>query len=182
MLPHKRTRVKTLTKFFRAYGEVSIKNQRGYGFGDPLQGVAFWRSPNQADVSVSIKSLSIFIPLFFSFYPIGYMRARTILKQIDTLHQKYASEPHYYLDNIGVLPIARGKGVASKLICPFLEKADAEKVIAYTDTVTRSNVPLYEHFGFQCVEESAVTGTGITIWAMRRHIVKTFRNQRIIFL
>jgi hypothetical protein len=34
--------------------------------------------------------------------------------------------------------------------------ADAQKTIAYTDTVTRSNVALYEHFGFQCVEESAI--------------------------
>ena len=45
-----------------------------------------------------------------------------------------------------------------------------QKVSVYTDTVTRSNVALYEHFGFQCVEESAIAGTGITVWAMRRSI------------
>jgi GNAT superfamily N-acetyltransferase len=103
-------------------------------------------------------------------YPIGYFRARAILKQIDALHDKYANEPHFYLDNIGVLQSARGKGLSSKLIHPFLEMADAQKVIAYTDTVTRSNVALYEHFGFQCMEETAVAGTGITVWSLRRPV------------
>ncbi len=64
---------------------------------------------------------------------------------------------------------ARGQGAASRLIWPFLDKADAESAPAYTDTVTRSNVPLYEHFGFECVEESPVEGTGLTIWALKRN-------------
>jgi hypothetical protein len=51
--------------------------------------------------------------------------------------------------------------------------ADAQETIAYTDTVTRSNVALYEHFGFQCVAESAIPGTGLTVWARRRPIPPT---------
>jgi len=170
MLPYKRTRVKTLRKFFRAYGAVNIQNHRGYGVGEPLSGVAFWLEPIKPDVSISVKSLGLFIPLMFTFYPIGYMRATTILKQIDLLHQKYAGEPHYYLDNIGVLPSERGKGISSKLMRPFLEKADEENVTVYTDTVSKTNVALYEHFGFHCMEECVVDGTGITIWALRRPI------------
>jgi GNAT superfamily N-acetyltransferase len=167
MLPFKRTRSSTLQKFFRAYGEVNIKNQRGYGVDEPLAGVAYWQFPGQGDVSLNIKSLSVFLPLLFTFYPIGYFRARPVLKQIEALYQKHANEPHYYLDNIGVLPAARGKGLSSKLIRPILEKADAEKVLVYTDTVTRENIPFYEHFGFQVAEETFVEGTGITVWALR---------------
>ena len=100
MLPLKRTRTRTLHKFFRLYGEVNIQNTRGYGFGDPLQ------------------------------------------------------------------------GVSSRLLRTFLEMADTKKVIAYTDTVTRSNVALYEHFGFQRLEEAPIAGTGITVWALRRPIQK----------
>ncbi len=168
MLPIRRTRTKTLYKLFRALGEVSIKNQRGYGVGDPLHGVAHWKFPDQESMSISVKSVGKFLPLLLTFYPIGLYRARAVLDRIDTLHKRYAAEPHFYLDNLAVLPSARGQGAASKLIRPFLEKADSQGVIAYTDTVTRSNVPLYEHFGFQCVEESAVAGTGITVWALRR--------------
>ena len=69
-----------------------------------------------------------------------------------------------------MLASARGEGLSSKLIHPFLEMADSQKVSAYTDTVTKSNVPLYEHFGFQCVEERLIAGTGITVYALRRPI------------
>jgi len=168
MLPIKRTRIKTLYKFFRAYGEVNIKNNRGYGSGEPLQGIAYWKSPNQDNVSISVKSLSLFLPLLLTFYPIGYFRAKAILQQIDSLHKKYTDEPHYYLDNIGIIPDAQGKGIASKLIRPILEMADSQNVISYTDTVTHTNVALYEHFGFQCVEQSPIANTGITVWALRR--------------
>lgn len=168
MLPNKKSRLKALLNFFRIYGELNIKNQRGYGAGEPLQGVAYWKTPSQADLSISVRSLGGFLPLLFSAYPRGYLRAKPILREIDALHEQYASEPHYYLDNIGVSSASRGQGIASKLIRPFLAQADAEHVIAYTDTVTHSNVALYEHFGFQCVEERPVPGTGITVWALRR--------------
>jgi GNAT superfamily N-acetyltransferase len=168
MLPFKRTRVRTLFKFFRVYSEISVKNGRGFGVGEPLQGVAFWKFPNQDSLSISLKSLGKFLPILFTMYPIGYFRAKAIIDRIDALHAQYASEPHFYLDNLGVLPSARGKGLSSKLIRPFLQMADEQKVVAYTDTVTQTNVPFYEHFGFQCVEESPVNGTGITVYALRR--------------
>ena len=168
MLPFKATRVKTLLKFFRVYGEINIKNNRAFGVGEPLQGVAFWKLPAQGDISISVKSLGKFLPLLFTMYPIGYFRAKNILTEIDALHTKYADEPHFYLDNLGVLASARGQGLSSKLIRPFLEMADSQKVIAYTDTVTKSNVPLYQHFGFELVEENLIEGTGITTYALKR--------------
>jgi ribosomal protein S18 acetylase RimI-like enzyme len=170
MLPFRRTRTKTLYKFFYVYGELSIQNQRGYGVGDPLQAAAYWKSPEQDSLSISVRSLGKVIPLLFTFYPFGIVKARAILNQIEKLHKKHADEPHYYLDNLGVLPAAQGKGLASRLIRPILEMADSQKVIAYTDTVTQANVALYEHFGFQCVETCPVPGTGITVWALRRPV------------
>jgi ribosomal protein S18 acetylase RimI-like enzyme len=170
ILPFRARRVSTMVKFFRLYGEVSIKNNRGFGVGEPLQGVVYWKTPDQGDISINIKSLGKFLPLLLTMYPIGSFRARSIIKQIDILHKKYADEPHFYLDNLGVLPSARGKGLSSKLIRPFLGMADLQKVITYTDTVTPVNVPLYEHFGFECVEESQIPSTGITVFALRRPV------------
>src|SRR5574341_2593549 len=91
MLPFRATRVKTLYKFFRVYIEINIQNQRGYGVGSPLQGVAFWKFPDHENLSIRLKSLGKLLPLFLTMYPIGYMRARPILNQIETLHQKYAT-------------------------------------------------------------------------------------------
>ena len=62
MLPARNTRIKTLLKFFRVYGEISIKNNRGFGVGEPLQGVAYWLSPDQEDVSISVNSLGKLLP------------------------------------------------------------------------------------------------------------------------
>ena len=168
MLPLRSSRVRTLVKFFRPYGEINIRNGRGYGVGQPLQGVAYWEAPGQESMSVSLRSLGKFLPLLFTMYPIGYFRARAVLEKTEALHKEYASEPHYYLDNLGVLPSAQGKGYSSKLLRPILELADAQRVIAYTDTLSPANVPFYEHFGFQLVEASAIAGTGITVFALRR--------------
>lgn len=168
MLPQQKTRIQTLVKFFRVYGELSIQSQRGYGVGDPLQGVAFWISPGKDGLSISPRFLRKLVPLLFTSYPIGYLRARAVMSRIDSLRQKYAAEPHYYLDNIGVSPFARRQGLSSRLIRPFLAMADEQGVMAYTDTVTPANVPLYEHFGFQCMEASPISETGLTVWALCR--------------
>lgn len=168
ILPNAKTRVKTVAKFFRAMGRLNIRAGSAFGIGEPLQGVAVWSFPNKPEASASLKDLLTFLPVLFSPYPIGVRRARAVLGQIDANHKKYASEPHFYLDNLGVLASARGKGLSSKLIRPFMQMADEQKVIAYTDTVTDVNVPLYQHFGFELVEENFIASAGITTYALRR--------------
>jgi len=170
LLPNTRTRLNTLRKFFRAYGEIYVRSQCGYGIGEPLHGVAFWLEPGHTNISISLSMLKIFIPVLFTHYPIGYFRARSVIKYTNLLHQKYASGPHYYLDNIGVRPASQGQGYSSGLMLPFLAKAKAQGVPVYTDTVTHSNVPYYEHFGFNCMEECSVAGAGITIWALLKQL------------
>lgn len=170
ILPNRKMRVKTVAKFFRAVGRLAIKNDSAFGVSEPLEGVAFWNSPDKQSLSATPKDLLTFLPLLFSYYPIGAQKARTVFRQIESNHKKYASEPHFYLDNLGVLASARGKGLSSQLIRPFLQMADEQKVIAYTDTVTKANVSLYEHFGFECVEENFIKETGLTAYALRRPI------------
>lgn len=168
ILPNSKTRVKTVAKFFRAMGRLNIRAGSAFGAGDPLEGAAVWSFPNKPEASASPKDLLSFLPVLFSSYIIGARRARPIFHQIEANHKKHAPEPHFYLDNLGVLASARGKGLSSKLIRPFLQMADEQKVITYTDTVTDANVPLYEHFGFECVERNPIEGTGITVFALKR--------------
>lgn len=170
ILPNQKTRVQTVAKFFRAMLRLAIKNEFAFGVSEPLQGVAIWNFPDKPNLSVTPKDLLTFLPLLFSYYPIGAQKARAVFRQIETNHKTYASEPHFYLDNLGVLASARGKGLSSHLIRPFLQMADEQKVITYTDTVTKSNVALYEHFGFECVEQNFIENTGITVYALRRPI------------
>lgn len=168
MYPFQRTRVKTLVKFFRIYAEHAIQHGRGYGVGSPLQGVAFWKFPEQEALSLRLKSWWRFIPLLFTVYPIGYLKTRPIMRRIRALHAKHVSQPHFYLDYVGVLPSARGQGLSSALIRPFLRMADERKVFTYLETMNNVNLTFYEHFGFHCVEQSPVHGTDITIYAFKR--------------
>ncbi len=168
ILPNASTRVKTVAKFFRAMGRLNIRAGNAFGIGKPLQGAAMWIFPGKPEASATPKDLLTFLPLLFSSYIVGAQKARAVFDRIEANHKNHASGPHYYLDNLGVLASARGKGLSSKLIRPFLERADSQKVVAYTDTVTKSNVPLYEHFGFDLVDENPVNGTGITVYALKR--------------
>jgi GNAT superfamily N-acetyltransferase len=168
ILPNGKTRVKTVAKFFRAMGRLNIRAGSAFGAGDPLEGVAIWIFPNQPEASATPKDLLTFLPLLFSSYTIGAINARPIFRQIEANRKKHANEPHFYLDNLGALASARGKGLSSKLIRPFLQMADEQKIIAYTDTVTAANVPLYQHFGFELVEENLIEDTGITTYALKR--------------
>jgi ribosomal protein S18 acetylase RimI-like enzyme len=170
MLPRRRSRLKTVEKFFRVIGEIGIRHGRGFGAGDPLQAVAFWEFPDRGNVSISVKGLGKFVPLLFTQYPIGLIRARAVLRETDALHAKHAPEPHFYLDNLGVMPSAQGRGLSSKLIRPVLALADSQRVPVYTDTVTQGNVSLYEHFGFRCLAANPVANTGITVFALKRAV------------
>lgn len=166
ILPNHKTRIKTVSKFFRAMGRIAIQNGLAFGVSNPLEGVAIWNFPDKLNNSVTIKDLIDFMPLLFSAYPFGARKAKDVFKQIEANHTKFASEPHFYLDNLGVLKSARGKGLSSQLIRPFLDMADKQNVMAYTDTVTKANVSLYEHFGFECVHESFIESTGLTVYAL----------------
>ena len=168
MLPDGRARLETLYKFFCALGYVDVKDQRAYCAGDPLGAVAFWKRPEQGRTVIGFRSIAKFVPLLWTEYPAGYIRTKVIKHQMVAMNKLYVHEPHFYLDYIGVLPSMRGKGLASRLMYPFLEMADKQKAPVYIDTNNSSNIPIYEHYGFKCVGELLVPGTGITIWAFCR--------------
>jgi GNAT superfamily N-acetyltransferase len=81
------------------------------------------------------------------------------------MHKQYAPMPQYYLTTIGVRPEAQGKGVASKLIKPFIAQAEREGCPVYTETITPQNVSLYQHYGFKVMEQYSVPRTDLNLWS-----------------
>jgi ribosomal protein S18 acetylase RimI-like enzyme len=168
MLPSRRARQRALRVFFRVMGRISVDNGRMYGTGDPLVGVALWKRPSQGDISIGVRALGSLLPLLLTRYPIGLLRARSVVRETGAMHARYAPGPHYYLDNLGVVPAARGRGAAGCLVRPFLKAAEAEHVLVYTDTINAENVPFYGHFGFRLAEQRAVPGTRIAVYGLLR--------------
>lgn len=69
---------------------------------------------------------------------------------------------------MNVLAVAlesQGQGFASKLVRPFISQAEMESANVYVETMALSDVKIYEHYGFQQMEERHVK-VGFSIWAL----------------
>lgn len=82
------------------------------------------------------------------------------------LKKKYTNHNDWYLYNLSVSKNSQNKGIASKLLYPMLEFCDSNKQICYLETNKDTNVPLYEHFGFELLEEGLIPDTDLKHYAM----------------
>jgi ribosomal protein S18 acetylase RimI-like enzyme len=69
-----------------------------------------------------------------------------VLEQMDRYHP---AEPHWYLPMIGVDPAKQGNGFGSALLKHALERCDVEDKLAYLESSSPQNIPLYERHGFE---------------------------------
>lgn len=73
-------------------------------------------------------------------------------------YKKYCKNP-YYLSQFGISKEKRGQGIARTMLEELFECAGKNHNHMVLETLTASNVPLYEHFGFT-VKESFETKNG----------------------
>ncbi len=92
-------------------------------------------------------------------------RGARIGTALESLH---CAEPHWYLAILGTAPAAQGRGLASSVLAPILERCDAAGLPARLETATESNLPFYAGRGFEIVGEAQVTGGGPRLWALQR--------------
>ena len=173
--PNSKKRKKIIPTFFKLFVNLQLSSDHLFGIGNPIEGVASWSPPSPRRISAweilkaawRIINSGIF-DLIFSPILSKFMKSWRIFTRIEKMHKKYAPQPHYYLEMIGVLPFSHGNGLASKLINYILEQADAKSISAYLETMNPKNVGLYEHFGFECREHWNVPGTKLSVWALYR--------------
>ncbi len=168
LLPKVDQRVLALRQSFRATLPLFVEQQIVWSVGTPLVGVAIWRPPQSLSNSwpalLNINSLT----LLFSPFLRVFTKAIPVFTQFERMHQQYAPQPHYYLNTIGVVPQAQGRGYATQLLRPVLNQADAQGLTTYTETMTPSNVPLYNYYGFSVQEHYRVPHTELSIWSLLR--------------
>ena len=85
------------------------------------------------------------------------------------LKEDFTDHYDWYLYNLSIKKDAQGKGIASKLMRPMLQFCDAEKMVAYLETNSATNVTLYEHYGFDLAKEELIPKTPVTHYAMVRY-------------
>ena len=73
-------------------------------------------------------------------------RALGLLNRVEKHHPK---EPHWYLEAIGTVPDARGRGIGPTVLSPVLERCDEGGLPAYLESSNPRNIGFYERHGFR---------------------------------
>ncbi|WP_026115443.1 GNAT family N-acetyltransferase [Nocardiopsis kunsanensis] len=76
-------------------------------------------------------------------------------------------EPHLYLAALGVDPVVAGTGIGGALLSQGLDRADAEGMPVFTQTMNDKALGFYERFGFEVVREVDHLEGGITHFLQR---------------
>ena len=76
-------------------------------------------------------------------------RAFEVMQTMDTVEKVHPKEPHWYLQAIGTVPTAQGKGFGGRVLRHRLARIDAEGMPAYLESSKESNIPIYQNFGFE---------------------------------
>jgi len=138
-----------------------------YATSENLEGIAVWLPHKYADMSFwgIIRSGAI-LPALKLGKEIG--KKMGVLKPLEKDRKQNIKPPYYYLFIIGVAPEYQKKGYASNLLQTMIKKTDNERTPLYLETGKESNVPLYEHFGFQLIKKIILPEVNVPMWEMIR--------------
>jgi ribosomal protein S18 acetylase RimI-like enzyme len=105
--------------------------------------------------------------------PILLPRIRRVAGAVREIERHHPEEPHFYLSVIGTEPELQGRGIASALLAPVLERCDAGGVPAFLECSKESNVRFYSHHGFVVTDRIDLPGgpggqPGPPLWLMWR--------------
>ena len=155
-----------MIRFGIRYGEV-------YTTSPNFEAVAIW-FPSENVEWTALKMIRV--GGFALIY--NYLRNLSVMSKLMTyndyafeIHNRQASFPHWYLALLGTKPNCQGQGFARKLLQYMFTRIDKENMPAYLETHDRENIPIYQHFGFQIVEEDTVSNTDVYHYAMLRRAI-----------
>ncbi|MFX1443379.1 MAG: GNAT family N-acetyltransferase [Promethearchaeota archaeon] len=151
-----------ILRYGTLFGEV-------YTTSHNLEGIAIWLPYWEAEM----KARKIRKAGFNSFYKkMGdeyFKRLELCESHKVLLHKRHTADfSHWYLSSIGVNPIHQGKGYASKLLKPKLAQCEEQNIPCYLETHDEKNVSIYQHLGFDVIEEDITPNTNLSIFAMLR--------------
>ncbi len=161
MFPDPPARHARLPRMFRALLREALPLDEVYTT-ESLRGAAIWNPPGTFPLGWRGNAR------------MGWTMARLLrhrlvdraegLLYFDRHHPK---EPHWYLQMLGTEPEWQGKGIASSLLSPILERCDHSGHRVYLEASKEKNIPFYARHGFVVTEEMQVP-KGPTVWAMWR--------------
>lgn len=161
---------------YREYFPCFVKAFAGVAFKDgnvdcveDYSGAAFWLPPDiHPDEQALVALLQRTIP------ERGQAEVFALLEQMDSRHP---AEPHWYLPMIGVVPDKQGNGYGSALLRHAVERCDSDDKLAYLESSSDKNIPLYERHGFEVLGTIQV-GSSPPLFPMLRRPRRLIRREK----
>ena len=140
-----------------------------YSTSERCEGGAIWMPPGKAKLSILGFLLSGGIIPIIKMGLKAELKMLPLDKFMEEKHKKLAPFTHWYLALLGVDPQYQKQGFAGKLMRPMLEKFDDENIPCYLETDSEKNYLMYQHFGFEIIDEFILPKADIRLWAMLRY-------------
>ncbi len=157
----------------KAFNETPLRHCLHYGQvcapSEDLEGVAGWVSGKHAEMTPwkMLVSGAIWPAL-----RMGRSYAQRMMKAFQPIEagrrKHMAGQPYIYLFFIGVAPKHQGQGFGRLLLDEVLHIAQAVHLPVYLETETDNNVQLYEHFGFEVIDQVELPVVHLPMWQMVR--------------
>jgi GNAT superfamily N-acetyltransferase len=148
VFPDPARRCRALPPFFRATVRDAIPFAMSYAAweGGKCLGVAVWLPPGAFPWSATRKLRAT--PAMLRVLAAAPRSFGSFTRFGANAEKAHPSDPHWYLEVLGVRPDAQRTGIGSRLMAPVLEVADRDGADCYLETSDPANIPYYERFGF----------------------------------
>jgi len=146
-----------------------FSNSKAFITSPKFEGIAVWIHSDKRKKRTFWRMLTsgaIWLAMKIGIKALRKMQA--LDKYIERKHKELAPFKHWYLAMLAVDPQHQGKRYASRLLNEMLSNIDEEGLHCYLETGGEKNVSMYQHFGFEVVDEFIVPGTKDKVVAMLR--------------
>jgi GNAT superfamily N-acetyltransferase len=148
----------SFTRFAKAFAGPAFANHTAH-FIPGFSGAAAWFAPGaHSDDEAVIKVLEEYVSSD------RLEEAFGVFGQMDAFHP---TEQHWYLPLIGVVPAMQNHGLGSVLLRHTLEECDRTDAVAYLESSSAANLPLYRRHGFHQIGEIQ-SGSSPVLYPMLR--------------
>lgn len=155
-------------QFVAAFAGSAFEQGTAYVNSD-YTGAALWTAPNSDSDDGAVEAL-----LQRALSAADQPDAFAVFSQMETYHPHY---PHWYLPLLGVDPVRQGQGQGSALLQAVLAQCDRDRLPAYLESSSPSNIPFYQRHGFDVIG-TVQAGSSPRIFPMLRP-PKRYRNPKI---
>lgn len=167
-IPEGENRRKLFTDYLQFRLRFAIRYGEVYSTSPDFEGIAAWFPPGMSNMTYFRMMRVGGLKLVRLLGTDTISRMNRIASHVAGLRKQYLPEPHWHLFPIAVDPKHQGKGYASALMRPMLDRIQSEGLPCFLETLDEKLVSLYEHFGFEVIYKESIPEIELSDWGMVR--------------